>query len=126
MQITVIEIFLIILNVLKNSSGHLTAEQLYQLCIDNNVKVSIASIYRNLTEMANKGIVRKLSIPDSPDVFDKTPMEHGHLVCSKCGEIIDLGDLNISNLIKDKLDIEIDSYELSCKYVCNKCKKLEK
>lgn len=112
-----------ILEILKASDGHMTAEQMYLYCQNNGVKVSMASVYRILGNLADDGYIRKVSVAGQPDVFDKTLPQHEHLVCSKCGKVTDIQLSGLQEILSTQLEDSIESYDLCIRYVCPGCRK---
>ena len=57
-----------------------------------------------------------------PDRYDRT-RRHDHLVCKKCGRLldVDLGDLTAQ--LTGKAGVHILSYDLKLLYVCEECRK---
>ena len=95
-----------ILNCLKeNSSEHMTIEQIAILL---NKQVPLASIYRNIDELVEEGIVRKYIIDHNNSScyqYMGDSHNHFHLLCTKCGKLIHLECDEVNHLIKH---IEID------------------
>ena len=67
-----------------------------------------------------------ISVSGKLDVFDKTLVDHEHLVCSKCGKIMDIHIKDLKKKLAKETGVEIDNYELIINYVCDDCKKKEK
>jgi Fe2+ or Zn2+ uptake regulation protein len=80
----------IILNALKNSTTHPTADELYQTIKVDNSNISLATVYRNLNLLYNMGQIKKISMASSPDRFDKTTANHYHVYCTKCNKVCDV------------------------------------
>lgn len=112
----------IILDIIENSKDHLTAEQIYMLMGERNCKVALATVYNNLKILLNKGIVMKISVEGFPDRYD-IAKKHDHLVCKKCGKLSDLHLEDLTGILKDQLETEIDSYDLKINYICPQCRK---
>lgn len=110
-----------VLEILNNSQGHMSAEQMYLHCANNGIKGSVASIYRVLRKLAEDGYIRRVSIPGQPDFFDKTLNEHEHLICTCCGKVKDIKIDSLRKSIEENLNRNIESYELCIKYVCDEC-----
>lgn len=51
--------------------------------------ISRESVYRVLTDFANKGLIYVLERPDSIARYDSNPKPHGHFFCTQCGQIYD-------------------------------------
>lgn len=112
-----------ILNMIRNSEGHLTAEEAFLLAKKNKINISMASIYRILGKLADEGLIKRFSVPGKPDVFDKTLDEHEHLVCSKCGKVNDIYIKDLKNKLIKETGVEIDNFELTINYICDECRK---
>lgn len=114
-----------ILEMVRKSPGHLTAEEAFLLAKKKKIDVSIASIYRILGKLADDGYIKRFSVFGGPDIFDKTLEEHGHFVCKKCGKVRDIVIPNLKNKIIKESNIEIKDYDLTINYTCEHCRKKE-
>ena len=112
-----------VLTMLKESEGHLTAEEAFILSKRKKINVSYASIYRILGNLANEGKIQRLSIPGHSDVFDKTTKEHSHLVCSKCGKVKDIDSSKIKSALSKSINEKFSSFNLTINYICKDCRK---
>ena len=115
-----------ILELIRQSEGHLTAEEVFMLAKDNNINVSLSSTYRILDKFVDEGLIKRIKIENRPDIFDKTICEHQHMVCYKCGKVKDIYIKDLKKYISKKLEDEVASFELSISYLCDDCKKKEK
>lgn len=80
-----------ILDTLRAYPIHPTAEELYTILKDTvEATVSLATVYRNLGQLADAGMILRISVPDSPDRFDGTISPHHHMRCDKCGRVTDI------------------------------------
>jgi len=112
-----------ILETLRTSEGHMTAEEMFLFCKQNNIKVSLASTYRILGNLADEGYIKRLAFAGQPDVFDKTLDEHQHLVCDSCGKVKDILIKDFKGIIEEAANEKITSYSLTLNYTCRSCKK---
>jgi len=87
---------------------HPTAEEIYQSFSETNPTISRATVYRNLNTMAAEGELKRISIANSPDIYDRTVCDHYHVRCTKCGEIRDIPYFSV----KEMLPAEMENYEL--------------
>lgn len=115
-----------ILQVVRSSERHMTADEIYLTCRARGINISMATVYRNLGILADANIIRRVSMPGKPDCFDVTLEEHGHKVCEVCGEIsdVDVGDLKSE--LEKRLGITIVDYDLCLRYVCPACRDKKK
>ena len=80
-----------ILDTLRAYHIHPTAEELYTVLKDTvGVTVSLATVYRNLGQLADAGMILRIPVPNSPDRFDGTLSPHHHMRCEKCGRVTDI------------------------------------
>ncbi len=109
----------------KPVNKHLSAENLYKLLKTNGEEVSLATIYRVLTQFETAGIVTKHNFEDNRSVFELSIKEHhDHLVCIGCGVIIEFVDDFIEERqleIAKKYDFKITQHSLSIYGTCSKC-----
>lgn len=80
-----------ILDTLRAYPVHPTAEELYTILKDTaGATVSLATVYRNLGQLADAGMILRIPVSDSPDRFDGTISPHHHMRCDKCGRVTDI------------------------------------
>jgi len=111
----------LILDVVANSSGHLTAEQIHMALRDSGNTMALATVYNNLAQLYSDGLIRKVSVEGFPDRYDKmTP--HDHLVCRICGRLSDIRFKDLTALLQSQTDEELLSYDLKAVYICPACR----
>ena len=80
----------LILDIVKNTRSHPTADWIYQQAKKELPTIGIATVYRNLNTLVEMGEVRRVSSGDGQDRFDGTVDEHIHMKCRCCGGLTDL------------------------------------
>ncbi|MGN1299664.1 MAG: Fur family transcriptional regulator [Candidatus Scatovivens sp.] len=118
-----------IIEVLKNSYDHPTAEEVYERVKEKKSTSSRGTVYRNLKTLVEKNMVKKIPMSDGPDRYDCARDYHSHFICKKCKKIIDFEyDFKIEALKKQlKTDIyTIDSNSITLYGICKQCFKLIK
>ena len=78
-----------IYNELSLRKDHPTAEDLYFSVKNNIPNLSLATVYRNLTQLEQDGKIQRITSGTS-DRFDADISNHPHFVCVKCGRVIDV------------------------------------
>ncbi len=73
----------------QESTEHLTADQIYEKLKIDHQNLSLGTVYRNLNQLVEHEMLRRISLTGSPDCFDRRHHEHQHLVCRECGKVID-------------------------------------
>ena len=77
---------------------HPTAETVYLSIKEEFPNISLATVYRNLSLLAETGEIVKISTGNGPDRFDANTVEHYHFFCRKCGKIEDLDMASIHHI----------------------------
>jgi len=75
---------------LMSTKEHPTAEVIYQHVREENPKISLGTVYRNLTLLVDLGEVRKISTGDGTDHFDADTSAHSHYFCRCCHRLMDV------------------------------------
>ena len=73
-----------------NSHVHPTAQDVFDAVRVEMPNISLATVYRNLNELADAGEIMRIAVPGRPDRFDQLFEPHDHLVCLACGCIVDI------------------------------------
>lgn len=69
--------------------GHIDAEALLRSMKDRGLKISRATLYRNLDLLAEYGFVRKYRLGGSRFLYEHVHagLHHDHIVCTECGRV---------------------------------------
>lgn len=112
----------ILLDIISHSDEHLSADKIYFIAKQTYPSISVATIYRNLTAMTEKGLIGHISIPSESARFDKKNTSHPHGHCPLCGDVFDIPTSSIEQAIKDATGISAPSYQLTISCPCKKCR----
>lgn len=124
----------LILNSLKSRKDHPTAEKLYLDLKSKMPEIGIATVYRNLSDLCEEGLIIRIKTSFGPDRFDGNTMPHIHFECKECGDITDIVLFEeqvkqLDNDLKDfakQINAEVDGSEITITGLCKKCKKKAK
>lgn len=79
-----------------NSEKHLAADEVHKILSENYEKVGIATVYRTLSLMEKLGLVSGISLDDGCKRYQINNFtekhQHHHLICERCGKVIDMQD----------------------------------
>jgi Fe2+ or Zn2+ uptake regulation protein len=81
---------------LMSVKTHPTADQVYAAVKKDLPAISLATVYRNLNQLAAQGKILKLEIGGEFH-FDGDICGHQHCVCRECGRIMDTFQKDISD-----------------------------
>ena len=75
---------------------HLTAEDVYRQLLERSEEISLATIYRVLTQFVDVGLVERHRFEDGQAVFElNRGHHHDHIVCQQCGRVEEFVDATI-------------------------------
>lgn len=74
---------------LAKATDHPTAEVLHQRLVERMPTLSLDTVYRTLGTFAQADLVNKVETSESQARFEVANIQHHHLICRKCKEIID-------------------------------------
>ncbi len=80
----------VILETLKENVVHPTAEYLYSILKEKEPNISLATLYRNLNQLAENDIIKKIDGLESSSHYDHNTHEHYHFICDKCKRVYDI------------------------------------
>lgn len=112
----------IILDYLKRTSTHPTADVIYSAVKRKLPQISLGTIYRNLKIMREKGEV--LEIPGEISRWDGELSPHSHFICRKCKRIYDV--FKGSQLLRLRRNLKIGkvtNYQVYFYGICKNCEK---
>ncbi|MCA8991015.1 MAG: transcriptional repressor [Planctomycetaceae bacterium] len=107
-----------------SSHEHFEAEQLVQRLAEQ--RVSRSTGYRTVKLLEEAGLIRKVARQDSRDVYehDYGYPQHDHLICKKCGELIEFHLHEIGELLETvarKHGFRMEGHRLEVFGLCDKC-----
>lgn len=80
----------LIVDLIREHGGHLDANDLYRLAQSQNPRLSLATIYRTLALLRDLGVVNEVHLGEEHHHYELKPVrEHGHLVCLRCGRVLE-------------------------------------
>lgn len=80
-----------ILEVLRSTCAHPTAEEIYTMLKEKQyIGISKATLYNTLQLFTEKGIISQVDTHSSETHYEPNVHFHPHFVCEKCGRIIDI------------------------------------
>ena len=112
----------LVLSIAENSNAHLTAEEIFILAKKEMPNIALGTVYRNLNILVEEGLQTRIAIAGRPDKFDHVGDEHEHLICQKCGKLLDIKVDGIRDRIKAATGEDVLSVSLNAYYICEDCR----
>lgn len=115
-----------ILEVLTNNAVHPTAEELSEFLDKENSNIGLTTLYRNLNQMAEAGIIKKIDGLENSAHFDHNTYEHYHFICEKCKRVFDIPKAVAPNLVnntRQATGFDITGHDIIFHGICSECKK---
>jgi Fe2+ or Zn2+ uptake regulation protein len=75
---------------LVEQNGHPTAAEIFEAVNLVDPRSSRATIYNNLRDLVQVGLVREVAMEGRAARFDAKGMPHHHFICDRCGDVEDV------------------------------------
>lgn len=113
-----------ILNILQDHADlHLKAEDIYKQLINEGEAISLATVYRVLTQFEAAGLVVRHNFEGGQSVFERNlGNHHDHIVCLDCGHIEEFVDETIEKrqrAVTKKFNFTLAEHSLILYAHCN-------
>jgi Fur family peroxide stress response transcriptional regulator len=110
---------------LAERKDHPTADQVYEAVQPRLPGLSRTTVYRVLDTLVEQGFVRRVQHAAGAARFDPVTARHHHLVCDRCGTLVDLDDSAVPRLrlpAARGTGFQIDDYTISFSGLCKACR----
>jgi Fur family ferric uptake transcriptional regulator len=78
-----------ILEIFLAASGHITSEEIYQRVRDRHANIGYTTVYRTMKLLCDAGLASERHFDDGITRYEIAHEHHDHLVCLRCGKIIE-------------------------------------
>lgn len=103
------------------SQEHPSAQMVYDLLREEQPRLSLGTVYRNLHQMAQEGMLQELEGPTAR--FDACLAPHAHIRCTCCGRVMDLSALEEPAPVRSAAEAgwQVERYSLMLEGICPAC-----
>ena len=106
---------------------HFDANELFLKIKQRHRKTSRGSVYRTLPLLVKAGIIREVIFIDRHTHYEQIfgKKHHSHLICTKCGKIIEFCDERIKRALGDvakKNKFKAEAHKVEITGLCKDCK----
>ena len=126
-----------VLDVLTNTEGHPSAEDIYLKVHPIYPSIGLTSVYRTLEILVNVGLIHKFDFKDRKARYELAEgpggkRHHHHLICTVCHKIIDYADFVNEELVlvkqtekhlSKKYNFKIINHVIQYYGLCEECNK---
>jgi Fur family transcriptional regulator, ferric uptake regulator len=114
----------LLLELIRQANGHIDAKKLFELAVNKDSHISLATVYRSLSLFKQLELIEEKRLGQAHCYYEiKNSIQHQHLFCSRCGKVIDfncpLGEM-ISNVKKEK-GFRVTKAEVYLEGYCSEC-----
>ncbi len=105
-------------------SGHVSTDDLLEMVRGRHRKIGYATVYRTLKLLLEAGLAHARDFGDGQTRYEVVSDHHDHLICSKCGLVLEFEDAEIEALqekVADRLGgFKIERHRLELYGICPK------
>lgn len=113
-----------LLELLRATTSHPSADWVYQQLRGQYPDVSLGTVYRNLNQLAEEGLIKRVGVVNGQERFDARLESHSHFICNCCGTMLDLPDCapgcRTEDLSREYGFVE-QSHEFNIRGLCRDC-----
>ena len=113
----------VVYDTIKETHSHPTADWIFEKVRAEVPKISLGTVYRNLSVLKDEGVVREIYGVDRRAHYDADLSPHAHFICSDCGQIWDVfGVPEVDwRTLKELVGCEVSDQRLDFQGCCAAC-----
>jgi Fur family ferric uptake transcriptional regulator len=115
-----------VLDVLASERNDATAQEIHAALVDQGEKVGLATIYRTLSALNERGVVDALNHRPGETCYRLcSEGHHHHLVCQDCHRVVELGDCDLDAWLSVRASrhgFTISAHTIEVTGVCADCR----
>jgi len=114
----------VVLQVIRDASGHLTANEVFAGAKQLLPSISFATVYNSLRYLKDAGHIAEIQFGNGASRFDRMTHRHDHAICTKCGKLVDIEMEHPKELVKMAAKysrFKPESLEFTLRGVCPEC-----
>jgi Fe2+ or Zn2+ uptake regulation protein len=111
-----------VMKFLVEHTSHPTAAEIFEAVNRVDPRSSRATIYNNLSDLVQAGLVREVAVEGRAARFDAKGMRHHHFICDRCGNVEDMEWYDVPQPVSGSLGKRVlRECELIFRGLCTKC-----
>ena len=117
----------VVLSAIENSQDHVTAEEIYAQVAGKCPRLNISTVYRTLELLKQVGLLYEINFGEGRVGYHPEDKgHHHHLICRKCGAIIDVSEsvmFPIEAILLQAFNFKADLKHMAIFGLCENCQK---
>jgi Fur family ferric uptake transcriptional regulator len=118
---------LLVLEALSAHGGHMTADEVLRWVARRSSALNLATVYRTLELLVSLGLAAQTDLGGDATAFELVgAAPHHHLVCERCGAVVEMDDTLFQSLRMDVLrryGFDARSRHIALFGVCRDCQR---
>ena len=114
----------VVLQIIRDSDGHLTANEVLSESRAKLHSISFATVYNSLRFLKDAGHIAEIQFGNGASRFDRITSRHDHAICTKCGTLVDIALEHPAELVEMAAalsNFQAESLEFTLRGVCPDC-----
>jgi Fe2+ or Zn2+ uptake regulation protein len=114
----------VVLQVIRDNSGHLTANEVFDHARGLLPTISFATVYNSLRYLKDAGHIAEIQFGNGASRFDRMTSRHDHAICTRCGTLTDIEMEHPEELVNRAAEIshyKPESLEFTLRGICPDC-----
>lgn len=114
----------VVFETMLQRDDHPTVDQIFEVVQERLPEVSRATVYRNLEALVEMGVIRRAHHSGTAVRFDAKTHHHHHLICTRCGRMVDFEDPRLEGLPTPEratTGFRVDDYSVHVMGLCADC-----
>jgi Fur family peroxide stress response transcriptional regulator len=115
-----------VLNVLRNTDTHPTADWIYDEVRKIMPNISKGTVYRNLKILQEMREITELNLSGTMSRYEGRQANHYHFRCEKCGRVFDLDEpvnCELDKKVAQKTGFRVLYHQLEFRGLCRDCQR---
>jgi Fur family transcriptional regulator, peroxide stress response regulator len=113
-----------ILYILKNTTAHPTADEIYDEARKLIPGISKGTVYRNLHVLQEDGMITVLNLDGALGRYEVKQKNHYHFRCDECGRVFDLDepvDAAVDERVSIRSGFRVSHHQTEFRGLCKDC-----
>lgn len=112
-------------NFMQTHKGFVTSQELFELLRSQDIKIGLATVYRQLQALTSQGVLDQIRTKDGQQAYRFcSPEHHHHITCRSCRKTKEFIDNRLADIFNDlalERDYILTGHDLELYGLCSDC-----